>query len=132
MTLHGSGTTAYIYIGTENGIYRIPTADCGHLTDCCSCVSARDPYCSFDLRSYGCVATGTTNSNREELLQDYINGDSNLCAAMNTESSSSASSSGSDGCSSSIGEATAAETTREIEGNDISTNVFSTGAIGMF
>lgn len=132
MTLHGSGPSAFIYIGTEDGIYRIPTADCSRLTDCCSCVSARDPYCMFDLSSFECVAMGTTNSNRAALLQDYTEGNSNLCAAMATESSSSAAPSGGDGCSSSGGETAAASTNNEREGGDVSTTTVSTDAVGTF
>ena len=132
MTLRGSGPSAYIYIGTENGIYRIPTADCGRLTDCCSCVSARDPYCMYDLSSFKCVAMASTDSNRAAFLQDYTQGNSNLCTAMATESSNSAAPSGGDGCSSSGTETAAVETSNEREGSGVSTAIFSTSAVVMF
>lgn len=126
MTLHGSGATAYLYIGTENGIYQIPTADCGRLTDCCSCVAARDPYCTYDMHSYECVAVGSTESSQVDLLQDYAKGDSSLCAALATENSSSVPP-GANGCD---GETAAAETTKQ--GGDVSTTAFTTYAIGTF
>ena len=81
MTLHGNGTSAHIYIGTENGIYRVPTADCERLTDCCSCVSATDPYCTYDISSSSCAAVGSTDSNRTSLIQDLARGNSTLCVA---------------------------------------------------
>ena len=115
MTLKGSGADAYVYIGTENGIYRVPTADCACFTDCCSCVSARDPYCTYSLTSHTCRAVGSTNSDRENLLQDFARGNSSLCfaAAMSTDSTSNSdtapSSNGND-CSTGVATTTVATT----------------------
>ena len=87
MTLRGQGADAHIYVGTENGIYLIPTADCGRLTDCCSCVSSRDPYCTYDVKNYACVAVGSSDSAPVDLLQDYARGNTTLCleAALRIE-----------------------------------------------
>ena len=79
MTFHGAGADAHIYVGTENGIYLVPTTDCGRLTDCCSCVSARDPYCTYDVINYACVAVGSSESAPGDLLQDYAQGNTSLC-----------------------------------------------------
>ena len=104
MLLRGSGTDAHIFIGTENGIYRVPTADCARFTDCCSCVAARDPYCTYDLTSHKCLAVGSTDSDRENLLQDFAQGNSSLCfaAAMSMDSMSPAPSANGKGCSTGV------------------------------
>ena len=103
MLLRGSGADAHIFVGTENGIYRVPTADCARFTDCCSCVAARDPYCTYDLSSHvhACVAVGLAGSDRENLLQDVTLGNSTLCvaAAMSMEGTSTAPSANGNGCS---------------------------------
>ena len=46
MVLHGTGDDAHIFIGTYNGIYRVPVQSCSDYTICMSCTEARDPYCS--------------------------------------------------------------------------------------
>ena len=104
MLLRGSGTDAHIFIGTENGIYRVPTADCARFTDCCSCVAARDPYCTYDLNSHKCLAVGSTDSDRENLLQDFAQGNSSLCftAAMSMDGMSTAPSVNGKGCSTGV------------------------------
>ena len=103
MLLRGSGADAHIFVGTENGIYRVPTADCARFTDCCSCIAARDPYCTYDLSSHvhACVAVGSADSDGENLLQDVALGNSTLCvaAAMSMEGTSTAPSANGNGCS---------------------------------
>ena len=113
MLLRGSGANAHIFIGTENGIYRVPTADCARFTDCCSCVAARDPYCTYDLVSHECLAIGSTDSDRQNLLQDFARGNSSLCsaAAMNMNGMSTAPSSNGNGCSTSVATTAVAMTT---------------------
>ena len=115
MLLRGSGADAHIFIGTENGIYRVPTADCARFTDCCLCVAARDPYCTYDLSTHTCLAVGSTDSDRENLLQDFAPGNSNLCyaAAMNMEGMSTAPSANGNGCST-VGTTTAVDMTTDV------------------
>ena len=132
MTLLGSGVGAYVYIGTENGIYQISTADCGRLTDCCSCVSMRDPYCTFDLHTLTCVAVGSTNSSKVELIQDFAGGNSSLCIAITTSAdstSSATSTSNGGGCGTTVVETTVTTAT---ESGDVSlTTVSNISVLGM-
>ena len=132
MLLKGRGADAYIFIGTENGIYRVPTADCARFTDCCSCVSARDPYCSYDLDSHTCVAVGSTESDRENLLQDFEIGNSSLCyeaaVRLGYQTSSSDSSPTSNGNRCSTGVVTPPVAV-ETEGDSTNKPTYSTGML---
>ena len=82
MKIHGTGSETHIYLGTDNGIYGIPAADCSSYTDCCSCLNARDPYCAFDKSSQMCVSVGPFNRGSPNLVQDVANGNSSLCPGV--------------------------------------------------
>ena len=86
MKVHGTGSETHIYLGTDNGIYGIPVADCSSYTDCCSCLNARDPYCGFDTSSHTCVSVVPSNRGSLNLVQDVANGNSSLCPGMVTDS----------------------------------------------
>lgn len=77
--LHGTGSSAYIYVGTMTGIFRVSASRCEAYTDCCECLSARDPYCGFDTTSGQCVAIDDSNRNSEKIIQDVVNGDIGAC-----------------------------------------------------
>ena len=124
MLLRGSGADAHIFVGTENGIYRVPTADCARFTDCCSCVAARDPYCTYDLTSHKCLAVGSMDSDRENLLQDFTQGNSSLCfaAAMSMGGMSTAPSANGKGCSTGV-TTTVVDMTTEINTDQATTTL---------
>ena len=90
MEIYDSGPSAYLYIGTETDIYRVPTQDCASYSTCCQCVAARDPYCAFDAAasepSGSCVAVGVADSSRD-LRQDLTNGDTGVCVISAASSS---------------------------------------------
>ena len=80
MRLYGTGSDAYVYVGTTEGIYRVSVSRCEQYTDCCSCTAARDPYCAFDLGTGHCVAVDNDNRMSADLVQDVVAGNTSLCA----------------------------------------------------
>lgn len=52
-----------IYIGTSEGVMKVPTANCSFYWTCAQCVLARDPFCGWDTASRVCVMVSTTNTN---------------------------------------------------------------------
>ena len=45
MKMYGTGASAYVYIGTQNTIYRVPVQFCSATNS--SCVKVNDPYCEL-------------------------------------------------------------------------------------
>ena len=78
MKLYGTGESAYIYVGTENNIYRVPVQSCSEFTTCFSCVQARDPYCAFSGSSLSCSPIAQFG-NSNIYLQDLENGNTSKC-----------------------------------------------------
>ncbi|XP_060915107.1 semaphorin-4A isoform X1 [Labrus mixtus] len=60
-----------IYVGTSEGVVRVPTANCSVYWTCPQCVLARDPFCGWDPNSRACV--GVSNS-KSSLVQDVDRG----------------------------------------------------------
>ncbi|XP_037329287.2 semaphorin-4A isoform X1 [Pungitius pungitius] len=73
--------TGMIYIGTSEGVVRVPTANCSFYWTCPQCVLARDPFCGWDPVSRACVEASKT---RTGLCQDIDRG--NVKEACNTVS----------------------------------------------
>ncbi|XP_032392114.1 semaphorin-4A [Etheostoma spectabile] len=70
-----------IYVGTSEGVVRVPTANCSHYWTCPQCVLARDPFCGWDSASKACVEASNTQT---ILGQDIDKG--NVEEACNTVS----------------------------------------------
>ncbi|XP_028256714.1 semaphorin-4A isoform X2 [Parambassis ranga] len=49
-----------IYIGTSEGVVKIPTANCSFYWTCAQCVLSRDPFCGWDSVSRSCVGISDT------------------------------------------------------------------------
>ncbi|XP_070702415.1 semaphorin-4A [Pempheris klunzingeri] len=49
-----------IYVGTSEGVVRVPTANCSFYWTCPQCVLARDPFCGWDPVSRSCVLVSNT------------------------------------------------------------------------
>ncbi|XP_034095312.1 semaphorin-4A isoform X2 [Gymnodraco acuticeps] len=60
-----------IYVGSSEGVVRVPTANCSFYWTCPQCVLARDPFCGWDPASRACV--GASNS-QASLGQDVDRG----------------------------------------------------------
>ncbi|XP_074469409.1 semaphorin-4A [Sebastes fasciatus] len=68
-----------IYVGTSEGVVRVPTANCSFYWTCPQCVLARDPFCGWDPASRACVEASSTQTS---LGQDVDRG--NIEEACNT------------------------------------------------
>ncbi|XP_077599474.1 semaphorin-4B [Stigmatopora nigra] len=44
-----------LYVGTSEGVLRLPTANCSFYWTCAQCVLARDPFCGWDAARRACV-----------------------------------------------------------------------------
>ncbi|KAM7372748.1 hypothetical protein PAMP_007646 [Pampus punctatissimus] len=51
-----------IYVGTSEGVVRVPTANCSFYWTCAQCVLSRDPFCGWDPASRACVETSNTQT----------------------------------------------------------------------
>ncbi|XP_070841342.1 semaphorin-4A isoform X2 [Chaetodon trifascialis] len=51
-----------IYVGTSEGVVRVPTANCSFYWTCPQCVLARDPFCGWDPASRSCVEASSTHT----------------------------------------------------------------------
>ncbi|XP_061597137.1 semaphorin-4A [Cololabis saira] len=50
-----SSPKGVIYVGTSDGVVKIPTANCSFYWTCAQCVLSRDPFCGWDPVSRACV-----------------------------------------------------------------------------
>lgn len=51
-----------IYVGTSEGVVRVPTANCSFYWTCPQCVLARDPFCGWDPASRACVEVSNSQT----------------------------------------------------------------------
>ncbi|XP_044191011.1 semaphorin-4A isoform X1 [Thunnus albacares] len=51
-----------IYVGTSEGVVRVPTANCSFYWTCAQCVLSRDPFCGWDPASRACVETSSAQT----------------------------------------------------------------------
>ncbi|XP_071372075.1 semaphorin-4A, partial [Centroberyx affinis] len=68
-----------VFVGTSEGVVRVPTANCSFYWSCAQCVLARDPFCGWDPASRACVAAANLQAS---LGQDVDRG--NVEEACNT------------------------------------------------
>ncbi|XP_056154261.1 semaphorin-4A [Lampris incognitus] len=59
------------FVGTSEGVVRVPTANCSFYWSCDQCVLARDPFCGWDPDSRACVRVTTVKAG---LSQDVDKG----------------------------------------------------------
>lgn len=69
-----------IYIGTSEGVVKVPAANCSFYWTCAQCVLARDPFCGWDTASRVCVMVSKTHTN---LGQDIERGNvEDVCSSV--------------------------------------------------
>ncbi|KAM8884651.1 semaphorin-4A isoform 1-T5 [Synchiropus picturatus] len=61
-----------IYVGTSQGVVRLPMANCSFYWTCAQCVLSRDPFCGWDPSSRTCVEI--SSSSKTALFQDIERG----------------------------------------------------------
>ena len=44
-----------VFVGTSEGVVRVPVANCSFYPSCAQCVLARDPLCGWDHLGRACV-----------------------------------------------------------------------------
>ncbi|KAM8767385.1 semaphorin-4A isoform 1-T2 [Acanthopagrus schlegelii] len=57
-----STSKGMIYVGTSEGVLRVPTANCSFYWTCPQCVLARDPFCGWDPANRACVEVSNTHT----------------------------------------------------------------------
>ena len=58
----GLGTeTESLYLGTENGLLRVPTSRCIRFKSKSYCLSSGDPYCGWNSRIQKCTSAPNNN-----------------------------------------------------------------------
>ncbi|KAG7280001.1 hypothetical protein CRUP_034123, partial [Coryphaenoides rupestris] len=50
-----SASKGMVFIGTSEGVVRLPVANCSFYSSCAQCVLARDPFCGWDYAGKTCV-----------------------------------------------------------------------------
>ncbi|XP_077404985.1 semaphorin-4A isoform X2 [Vanacampus margaritifer] len=50
-----------IYVGTSEGVLRLPVANCSFYWTCAQCVLARDPFCGWDAARRACVGVSAAH-----------------------------------------------------------------------
>lgn len=57
-----------VYVGTSDGVLKLPTANCSFYWTCAQCILARDPFCGWDTNSRECVkVSGIQTSLRQDV-----------------------------------------------------------------
>uniref|UniRef100_A0A3Q3X1A6 Sema domain-containing protein n=1 Tax=Mola mola TaxID=94237 RepID=A0A3Q3X1A6_MOLML len=60
-----STSKGVIYVGTSEGVVRVPTANCSFYWTCPQCVLARDPFCGWDPASRACVKASDSQTSQD-------------------------------------------------------------------
>ncbi|XP_056332154.1 semaphorin-4A [Danio aesculapii] len=60
-----------LFIGSSEGVFRVPLSNCSAYPICAECVLARDPFCGWDAETRACTAVSETKST---LRQDVERG----------------------------------------------------------
>eukprot|EP00731_Ephydatia_muelleri_P013024 Em0007g334a len=76
----------YLYVSTDNGIYKLPLESCNHYQSCSDCMASKDPYCVWDSSISQCVKFTGVSSKAIISSQKNCNNLSNSSTARQTES----------------------------------------------
>ncbi|KAM3596387.1 uncharacterized protein V6R79_013653 [Siganus canaliculatus] len=60
-----------VFVGSSEGVVRVPMANCSFYWTCPQCVLARDPFCAWNIASRACVDVSNTQTS---LVQDIDRG----------------------------------------------------------
>ncbi|RXN20323.1 semaphorin-4A-like isoform X1 [Labeo rohita] len=69
-----STSKGVLFIGSSEGVFRVPVSNCSAYPNCADCVLARDPFCAWDSETRTCTTVSGIGSN---LRQDVENGNVN-------------------------------------------------------
>ncbi|XP_026855747.2 semaphorin-4A isoform X1 [Electrophorus electricus] len=60
-----------VFVGSSEGVIRVPVSNCSFYSSCAECVLAQDPFCGWNSQSKKCIQLYNVNPN---LCQDVENG----------------------------------------------------------
>uniref|UniRef100_A0A8C1MX69 Sema domain-containing protein n=1 Tax=Cyprinus carpio TaxID=7962 RepID=A0A8C1MX69_CYPCA len=66
-----STSKGVLFIGSSEGVFRVPVSNCSAYPNCAECVLARDPFCGWDSETRACASVSRMGSN---LRQDVESG----------------------------------------------------------
>uniref|UniRef100_A0A9J8A300 Sema domain-containing protein n=1 Tax=Cyprinus carpio carpio TaxID=630221 RepID=A0A9J8A300_CYPCA len=69
-----STSKGVLFIGSSEGVFRVPVSNCSAYITCAECVLARDPFCGWDSETRECATVSGLGSN---LRQDVESGNVN-------------------------------------------------------
>ncbi|KAL7887516.1 hypothetical protein AOLI_G00052370 [Acnodon oligacanthus] len=70
-----SVTKGVVFVGSSEGVIRVPVSNCSFYSSCAECVLARDPFCGWDLLGKACVPVSDMKPDMNiSRLQDVENG----------------------------------------------------------
>ncbi|XP_043117219.1 semaphorin-4A isoform X2 [Puntigrus tetrazona] len=69
-----STSKGVLFIGSSEGVFRVPVSNCSAYPNCAECVLARDPFCGWDSETRACATVSRMGSN---LRQDVESGNVN-------------------------------------------------------
>ncbi|XP_063054650.1 semaphorin-4A [Engraulis encrasicolus] len=69
-----SSSSGMVFVGSSEGVSRVPVSNCHFYKTCADCVMARDPFCAWDPTKAVC-ATLSTDGAIADVRQDVENGD---------------------------------------------------------
>ncbi|XP_016137421.1 semaphorin-4A [Sinocyclocheilus grahami] len=76
-----STSKGVLFIGSSEGVFRVPVSNCSAYPNCAECVLARDPFCGWDSETRACATVSRMGSN---LRQDVESGNVNeQCTELN-------------------------------------------------
>ncbi|XP_069032777.1 semaphorin-4A isoform X2 [Embiotoca jacksoni] len=61
-----------IFVGTSEGVVKVPTANCSFYWTCAQCVLARDPFCGWDPVGRACVGVSNTHATLQDIDRGQV------------------------------------------------------------
>ncbi|XP_017568604.1 semaphorin-4A [Pygocentrus nattereri] len=70
-----SVTKGVVFVGSSEGVIRVPVSNCSFYSSCAECVLARDPFCGWDLLGKACIPVSDMKPDLNvSIRQDIENG----------------------------------------------------------
>ncbi|XP_036439339.1 semaphorin-4A [Colossoma macropomum] len=66
-----SVTKGVVFVGSSEGVIRVPVSNCSFYSSCAECVLAQDPFCGWDSQGEACIPVSDM---KPDLHQDVENG----------------------------------------------------------
>ncbi|KAI7807148.1 putative semaphorin-4B-like [Triplophysa rosa] len=65
-----SSSKSVIFVGSSEGVIRVPVSSCSVYPNCAECVLARDPFCGWDSENGVCTTVSSTRPNLQQDVED--------------------------------------------------------------